>query len=178
MDFLTLSRGFERLIVVTAAPLLIYIGYRLFVIGVTGQMQVTASMAKAAATFTNVAPGTFCFMLGVGLAIYVLASPLKITESPADKEGRPGGREISYYGGGQSGRQLSLLLRHGLSELVLCERSGSRSEVELDRCSKEFLSKFKLAPTRQDLETVEALERGEGQNAHDRLATLRETFVR
>ena len=32
-------RGFERLIVTFCVPLLLYIGYRLFVLGVTGEMK-------------------------------------------------------------------------------------------------------------------------------------------
>lgn len=63
----------ERLLALTSIPLLLWIGYKLFVLGVTGQMTITGTYKKAwSVKLTQVAPGTFCFILGVVLALYTL----------------------------------------------------------------------------------------------------------
>ncbi|HEV2418028.1 MAG TPA: hypothetical protein VGX94_09495 [Terriglobia bacterium] len=63
----------ERLLASTSIPLLLWIGYKLFVLGVTGQMTITGTYKKAwSVKLTQVAPGTFCFLLGVILAMYTL----------------------------------------------------------------------------------------------------------
>jgi hypothetical protein len=63
----------ERLLVLIAVPLLLWIGYQLFVLGVTGKMTVAGSLKNGwGVKATQVAPGSFCFILGVALGIYIL----------------------------------------------------------------------------------------------------------
>jgi hypothetical protein len=84
-------RGIERLIVVANTPILLLIGYRLFVLGVTGQMKLTTKVDKWSATFVNLTPGGFCFLLSVALAGYILFNkvPVAIPGPPANSESRP-----------------------------------------------------------------------------------------
>jgi hypothetical protein len=78
-------RGIERLVIVLTCPMLLFIGYRLFVLGVTGEMKLSAGMDKLSAKLTTVAPGGVCFVLAVALGAYSLFRPLRTTresESP------------------------------------------------------------------------------------------------
>src|SRR5438445_1213833 len=86
-------RGFERLIVTFCVPLLLYIGYRLFVLGVTGEMKLTAKMRDWSGSAAAVAPGSLCFMLGVALGSYVMFSKVTVT-TPG-----PDGQTTSFLGG-------------------------------------------------------------------------------
>jgi len=63
----------ERLFVLVAVPLLLWIGYRLFELGVTGKMTITGTLKNGwGVKATQVAPGSLCFILGVVLGIYIL----------------------------------------------------------------------------------------------------------
>ena len=63
----------ERLFVLVAVPLLLWIGYRLFELGVTGKMTIAGTLKNGwGVKATQVAPGSLCFILGVVLGIYIL----------------------------------------------------------------------------------------------------------
>lgn len=87
MEQLALIRGIERIIVVACIPFLLVIGYKLFVMGATGTMQLSTKLQSATAKLTNVSPGALCFVLAVVLGAYSMYSSYsgKVTES-ATKE--------------------------------------------------------------------------------------------
>jgi hypothetical protein len=72
-------REAERLIVAACAPLLLWIGYRLFQQGVTGNISVTLSHAQEfRANVANLAPGAFCFFIAIVLGTYVLGAKVDV----------------------------------------------------------------------------------------------------
>lgn len=73
MNDLLLFRGIERIFIASTIPLLLWIGYRLFVLGATGQMTLTAKTDKVQGKITNLSPGCFCFLIAVCLAAYSLS---------------------------------------------------------------------------------------------------------
>jgi hypothetical protein len=80
-------RELERLIMALMVPMLTYIGYKLFVLGVTGKMQITAGFSKQwTAKLTSVAPGTICFLLATVLAVFILKEHLHQFQVPPTTE--------------------------------------------------------------------------------------------
>src|SRR5437588_2039256 len=98
LDTVELLRGIERLLVVACAPLLIFIGFQLCRMGVSGEMKITANYDKTRATITAVAPGSLCFLLGVLLGCYIMFSKLTVTPSSFQVGSTPG-PTVSYAGG-------------------------------------------------------------------------------
>jgi hypothetical protein len=163
-------RGFERLIVTFCVPLLIYIGYRLFVTGVTGEMKITAKMRMWSGSITAVAPGSLCFLLGVALGSYVMFS--KVTANAPD------GSVLSFLGGGeQATYPLSMRLKIALGELQIC--NASHVEADRDICTKAFQHSFKLVPMDKDMAQIERVEgdlKKGSATAADEHFKLRQTF--
>jgi hypothetical protein len=143
-------RGFERLIVTLCVPLLLYIGYRLFMTGVTGDMKITANMTKWSGSITAVTPGSLCFLLGVVLGSYVMFS--KVTDTAPD------GNTVSMLGGSGSviKAPLSMGLKVAMGELSLCKLSLGEADQQV--CNDKFNQSFKLIPTQKDIEQIEQAE--------------------
>jgi hypothetical protein len=95
MEWLNIFRGIERLIIVSCIPFLLVIGYKLFMLGATGQMQLSTKLNSASAKLTNVAPGSLCFVLAVVLGAYSLFAAYRGTyteqtnNNPAQPNGAP-----------------------------------------------------------------------------------------
>lgn len=81
METEIIFRGIERVIVTLTVPLLIYIGYLLFLKGIKGEMEIAAERHTLKGKFTNVAPGSLCFLLGVTLGAYIMFSKVEILRS-------------------------------------------------------------------------------------------------
>lgn len=75
---LEIGRVVERLIIALCIPVLLVIGYKLLVLGVSGDMQITAGMPSFTAKVTRVTPGALCFILAITLGAYCLFSKLSI----------------------------------------------------------------------------------------------------
>jgi hypothetical protein len=73
MNELLVIRGVERIFVASTIPLLMWIGYRLFVLGATGQMTLSAKTHTVQGKITNLSPGALCFLLAISLGAYDLA---------------------------------------------------------------------------------------------------------
>ncbi|MBS4068023.1 MAG: hypothetical protein KGZ62_05445 [Sulfurimonas sp.] len=97
MDIQIIFRGIERIIVTMTAPLLIYFGYKLFLKGITGEMEIAAEKDTLKGKLTNVAPGSLCFILGVSLGAYVMFSKVETTRfiqsTPIEKKDGMGKQE-------------------------------------------------------------------------------------
>lgn len=150
-----LLRGIERLVVVACTPLLLSIGYQLFRLGVTGEMKITTSLQKRwSGTITAVTPGSLCFLLGIALGIYVMASPVAITTSTTTT----GDTKSTYSGfggtGGQAGLPLSIGLGAALDDLIKCQKAHPGE----DNCQSQYNGKFKQVPTLEDLVTINKFE--------------------
>jgi hypothetical protein len=88
MSPLIYGRVIERLLLVTCAPLLLYIGYRLFILGISGQIRVDADLKdKFRLKLVNLTPGSFCFVLAITIASVSYFRPLSITQQ--DQEALP-----------------------------------------------------------------------------------------
>lgn len=93
MQWINIFRGIERLIIVACIPFLLVIGYKLFVLGATGEMQLSTKVQSASAKLTNVAPGSLCFVLAVALGAYSLFAAYhgSYTEQTGTNSGQPSG---------------------------------------------------------------------------------------
>ena len=85
----------ERVIVAMCAPILLYIGYRLFESGATGKMNLTAKSEGYGAKLTNLSPGALCFVLSVALGAFIMFSRVEVTPSDGDVD------MISAWGGAE-----------------------------------------------------------------------------
>lgn len=82
METLEIARAVERLIIDACAPLLLYIGYRLFLVGATGQIQLSADVKnRLRAKLTNLSPGALCFVLAVAIGVTSFKRPLHFSSS-------------------------------------------------------------------------------------------------
>ena len=72
MEQIIYYRAVERSIVVAMAPVLLWIGYKLFVLGATGRMTISAKGATITGKLTNVSPGIFCFLAAAALGAFAL----------------------------------------------------------------------------------------------------------
>jgi hypothetical protein len=81
MSALIYGRVIERLLLVACAPLLLFIGYRLFILGVNDQIQVGANLKDSfRVKLANLSPGSFCFVLAIVIGAVAFSRPLKITD--------------------------------------------------------------------------------------------------
>lgn len=80
MDVLA-TRAAERLLVTLCAPLLLFIGYKLFALGATGKMAISAKTTTGSVKLSNLAPGALCFVLGSVLATYVMFKEAVVSET-------------------------------------------------------------------------------------------------
>jgi hypothetical protein len=148
-------REVERLVVVLCVPLLIAIGYQLFKLGVTGDMKIVADVQKWSGSISAVAPGSFCFLLGVSLGAYVMFRGVTSTTTTST----PGGSVVttteSGLGGGGLGIPLSIRLRAALGDLYLCEQANPN---DTQPCFDKYSKLFKLQPTLHDLAVIQEIE--------------------
>lgn len=72
MDQVFQYRGIERLIVIAMDPLLVWIGYKLFVLGATGRMTLSAKSHTVTGKITNLSPGVFCFLAATAISVVAL----------------------------------------------------------------------------------------------------------
>jgi hypothetical protein len=178
-----LSRSIERLIVVATCPLLIFIGYRLFVLGVTGEMKIAANLDRFSGKLSTVAPGGVCFVLGVALGAYVLARAYtheKTTVLPVKGDSVSVREKTSFLGGSVSGLPLSVALRAALGDRYLCEQTYSATDPQ--RCVTEYERFFSDVPSASDLARIALIETELRTNPTDGAATqyntMRATFER
>jgi hypothetical protein len=173
-------RGAELLIMASTVPLLVYVGYKLFVLGVTGKMQITAGFAKQwTARLTSVAPGTICFLFATVLAVFIVRQALHErpvsaagTAAPCQNESEdkptptlgaamphPKGvtqsdnRMQMDFARGKAKDLLSARLEKGLSEYCPLGQNAIRT------CSVEFYTHFNMQPSNEDLAHVKELEK-------------------
>lgn len=74
-----LIREAERLIICSCAPILLILGYKLFLSGATGNINLSLKSGTWSGKAANVTPGALCFLLGVGLGIYILQDKVNVT---------------------------------------------------------------------------------------------------
>lgn len=178
MEIELILRGIERLIVSGSVPMLIYLGYRLFVLGASGEMQIIANKDDFKAKITNIAPGTFCFLLGVILGAYVMFSEIKIY----DKDGEP---KMSYYGGaGDSQNQLSWVIAQQYALAALqAQKTSSRPNVTVDEVKKDLnntpLLKANITKVLfKDLLEIEAAAKAGNVNAVEELKQWEKRYLK
>ena len=164
MDTTIILRHLERLIVTTCAPLLIYIGYRLFRLGYLKPMNASGrSGGQVSLRLSNLTPGALCFILGVALGAYVMfakvdVSPGAFGNSSGEKQASSEGRRWSGMGGiGAASDRPSVLVRHVLSDFALSvlstpAQAPSKSAIE------ELTKKLRALPLPTELAEIEAKE--------------------
>lgn len=82
MDIAIYSRAMIFLILSTCVPLLMYIGFKLFVMGAKGEISITHKSGGDESKLTNLSPGAFCFLLSIVLSAYLTNATLKINPIP------------------------------------------------------------------------------------------------
>ncbi len=75
-------RGAELLLLTLTVPLFLVLGYKLFLMGAKGKMKVVGELKdQGKVTVTDLAPGSFCFLLGVTLAGFLVFDRLQYTKN-------------------------------------------------------------------------------------------------
>jgi hypothetical protein len=173
----TLTREIERLIVVAAVPILLWIGYQLFLRGATGQMTLSADSKTVKGKATNLAPGSLCFLLAASLGGYILFS--KVSVSNFDNAG--GVTSITSFLGQTRGERLSLAIRRVLSEETLALMSAGNDEAMRADVSQRLLKKLRRIPLPEDLKRIEEAEQNTAHgdtNAIVQLQEFRQLYTR
>lgn len=67
MEQILIIRGVERILIVLAATLCIYLGYLLFIKGVSGQASLKAQVDRSKLQVVNAAPGIFFAIFGAAI---------------------------------------------------------------------------------------------------------------
>lgn len=153
MDPILIIRACERLVVAASAPLLLYIGYKLFLAGASGEMSITARTEKWRGRIVNLAPGGLCFLLGAGLAVALLSSKVPIAiGSPGGDETNPAEKSYVWWlpGAGEMKSQipLSVNLKYALAKRFLCAPdSEGVTAAALDTCDKELKASLVRLPS-------------------------------
>jgi hypothetical protein len=136
---LTTTPAVERLVIALCVPLLIYIGYRLFVLGATGKMNLGEEPGGKKVNITNLAPGSLCFVLGLALGIWVMSNgvtgPSTTPSTPSNPDvtvsgvepGRSAGATGSTAGG--SGATTSTLSSQSADQSVTFQEGGTSSST-------------------------------------------------
>ncbi len=159
-------REFERLIVSGCAPLLMVLGYKLFVKGITKEFSISANYDKWRGKAANLAPGSFCFLLGTVLGGYILFSKVTVDPTPASDHGTRSPEKTAakppttarYYsgfgGGGTTNRPPTDQVRRVLSDFGFCVLN-SADEAAKTKCIEDVTAKFRKVPRPEDLEQIE-----------------------
>jgi hypothetical protein len=87
-------RAVERLMVVGAAILSIYYGYKLFGLTLASDGEMEASTNAFKIKMQKIAPGVFFALFGTGVLIYSLGHTLSINAPVAIKQGKENSREV------------------------------------------------------------------------------------
>ncbi|MGY5796177.1 hypothetical protein [Rheinheimera faecalis] len=80
MDAAIIFRGVILFVVALCIPLLMYIGFRLFVMGAKGEITISHDADGKSSKISNLSPGAFCFLLAVGLGAYLTFNDLLIEQ--------------------------------------------------------------------------------------------------
>ena len=80
MDAVTTTM-LERLMITACVPLLIFIGYRLFVMGARGEIDFRSKRDAETFAFRNLSPGAVCLLAALMLAVWVMNSHVDSLQS-------------------------------------------------------------------------------------------------
>jgi hypothetical protein len=81
MDWSLTLRGVERLFIVLAGMLCMYLGYLLFVKGVSGKASLKADFNKSKLQLANAAPGIFFALFGATILVFITRQAVKLDAS-------------------------------------------------------------------------------------------------
>jgi len=76
MDWIFASRSIERILIVLAGMLCIYLGYLLFVKGVSGKASLRAEFDRSKLQLANAMPGTFFSLFGAVVLVFAMRQPV------------------------------------------------------------------------------------------------------
>ncbi len=163
---LELFRGIERLLLAANIPVLLYIGYKLFDHGVLQPMLIEGEHRNSKLRLTQVAPGTFCFILAVILGVYAILHGIEPGDRSVNDEN---GTQYSYLDGGMEARTplTTELLDRGCQALA-CELGNTGDSS----CLNELRAKLRAFPTLQDLRNLARLEEEAAAGTKEALAAL------
>jgi hypothetical protein len=201
MDQIFEYRAIERLMVVAMGPLLLWIGYKLFVLGATGRMTLSARHTSLTGKITNLSPGVFCFLAATVISVVALndkaevdakkttaagsayADPILHKETAAGAESPrpvPPSKPEAQQSTAVVSEEIKTSYETGAppSAKLSVEIHKRLSDAGLcilnfgnDACTKVVEGNFRKIPTEQDLKAIEDLERNAGQP--DNAAKLR-----
>lgn len=167
-----LARELERLVVTSAVPLLLWIGYQLFVKGATGQMSLVADAKAIKGKAANVAPGALCFILAVSLGAYIMFSRVELQNGT--------GRTVSMLGG-PGAERLSTTLRRVLSDEAMTVMAGDDAEQARQNAGKVLSQKLLRIPSLKNVQEIEETEQRASvgdKEAQRKLQELEATYIK
>lgn len=177
VTYLAIERAAEKLIIALCVPLLLWIGYKLFVLGAKGEMQLSAKTNSVSGKLTNLSPGVFCFLAAAALGFWVHWHTFVIEPASGAAAGNhsTGQLRVSAMGGGAALELAppSVLVRRALSQRYLCQEVPSG---ERDNCVRHAAVTLKRPPKPDELESEEQFEvrAASGDiNAQARVVTFR-----
>jgi len=163
MNELILLRGIERLLIVSSVPLLVWIGYKLFVLGATGQMTLSAKSTSIQGKITNLSPGCFCFLAAAALAAYAIHAPFHYTDSTNSVGNQSRGtptssgqtQTVDYVGGAPANHlRPSVIIRTALSDLLICQQG----KADASTCYAQMNKTLRRIPNTSEMAALENSE--------------------
>ena len=105
VDSLIIGRVIERLLVVLFGGLALFLGWRLFIVGVVDPQIAEIKFRGWKVTLRQVGPGSVFAALGIAVTAFALYRPLEISDSAKVADTAAGSRKISYLTGGEDLRR-------------------------------------------------------------------------
>lgn len=175
MEIVTLTRAVERVLVAGTVPLLLFIGYRLFVLGATGKMTLSGRSDRWSGRLSNLSPGVFCFVLSVIASFFILRSTVPLGVAQAPPHSTMPTPVLGSWLSGSSGSLVNNEIARGLLGLVDCVAGGS-GIVECEAANPLLAE----TPTSRDLEYIGSAELGAchgDQRSRAELLRFRQRFI-
>lgn len=155
MSPIEITRPIERAMIASCVPLLIYVGYRLFSLGATGGMNLSASKDKLSGRLTNISPGVMCFLCAAVLGYIVFSSPVS---GPAVSDGADGTTKHesrwTFLSGSADQDPPSVVIKGILAEYALCVTESQPAEL----CTQQRDQQLKRMPLRDELRQMRSYE--------------------
>ena len=192
------GRPIERVILALCVPLLLHIGYRLFVMGAKGEMELSTKANGVWTKFTNVSPGALCFLLGAILGIVIMQSSVNVTtngktdtaasvssDPPSNSDDAQEGIPTVIYGGlgdkeSLSGAIEAQYAKVGMRIEELAPKMGLSVQdfrTTLSNTRKERLKKAVSLERLQKIRDLEALAAAQDERAKSELTRLRQEYL-
>jgi hypothetical protein len=143
LDSLIIGRVIERLLVVLFGGLALFLGWRLFIVGVVDPQIAEIKFKGWKVTLRQVGPGSVFAALGIAVTAFALYRPLEISDSAKMADTAAGGRRVSYFTGRDDlqhwVRALNTIERLDVNQLTGDSVTASSRKAELARVQEAMV---------------------------------------